>query len=114
MRRLFAARTGKEVEDGHVHQVDKPPSLVVRRRLRHAVAVRLVRLPARVPVLAVRPTPRVAPRLARHVEVRRQVGGHRALDHVRRAAHRVPRVAVVAALAVEARVAGCEKRREAT
>ena len=55
----------EEVVDGHVHDVEQPPALVVRLHLAHDLAVGLVRLPVGLAPLVVRPPPRVPPRLPR-------------------------------------------------
>uniref|UniRef100_A0A182XTA4 Uncharacterized protein n=1 Tax=Anopheles quadriannulatus TaxID=34691 RepID=A0A182XTA4_ANOQN len=96
---------GEEVEHGHIHQVEQPAPLVVRRYVAHHRAVVGVGFPLRLPALVVRAAPRMPPHLALRIVLRGQEGGERTLERVRIAADRVRRVAVVRALAVKAQIA---------
>uniref|UniRef100_A0A182IR36 Uncharacterized protein n=1 Tax=Anopheles atroparvus TaxID=41427 RepID=A0A182IR36_ANOAO len=82
---------GKEVEHAHVHQIEQPAALVVRRDVAHHRAVVSVRFPLRLPALVIRAAPRMSPHLALRVVLRGQEGGERALERVRVAADRIIR-----------------------
>lgn len=103
------SRTCEEIEDGQVYEVVEYSACSGDQRFVLTV-VRIV-LPLGPRSLAVRPSPRVFDRVSVGFVGRRQVGGHRALHEVRVTADGVARVAVVAAMSVEAVVARCKARK---
>jgi len=102
----ISVHTGEEVEDGNVDDIEQT-SAAVKRRVRTDVVTEVgLGLPGRQFVaLRVELSPRVGPRLARHIVLGGEERRTRAFDHIRAATDGVMTVAVVLALGVETQVA---------
>ena len=105
--------TSKKVEDGDVNDVKQTSTTVKRSFWTHCTAIILLCLPAwQLITLRIQLCPRIRPRLAWHVFLRRQERGARAFNDVAVATDGVMTVAVVFAFAVETQVARWQRQQQ--